>query len=211
MSDRFYCYFPPGSCFAYSDTICKHGCKVKEAIAADARLATALPRYQPDGERLAWVAQLLANWCHLRHTPPAERRLALVLGISLLSTIVSLYLPLLSRDFVEQQFIRYTYPREGGTSDEERMADVFGIHTRCDDEAQQRQVTTQQFHERFLFHWRSFCLDDRKLNWLETCGAPPFELSINGPVGSSSRPHSQTRQEDEISRRDAEVAEWTVW
>ena len=52
----------------------------KEPSAADARLATALPRYQPQAERLAWVAELLQLWCQLRHTPPAERRLALVLA-----------------------------------------------------------------------------------------------------------------------------------
>jgi cobaltochelatase CobN len=52
----------------------------KELAAADARLATALQRYEPDRERLAWVAQLLSNWCRLRQTPAAERRLALVLA-----------------------------------------------------------------------------------------------------------------------------------
>jgi len=52
----------------------------KEATEADQRLATALPRYTPDPERLAWVAQLIAGWCDLRHTPTEERRLALVLA-----------------------------------------------------------------------------------------------------------------------------------
>ena len=52
----------------------------KESAQTDARLATALPRYQPDLERLAWVAQLIARWCELRQTPAAQRRLALVLA-----------------------------------------------------------------------------------------------------------------------------------
>ncbi|MFZ9850516.1 MAG: cobaltochelatase subunit CobN [Vulcanococcus sp.] len=52
----------------------------KQVVAADTRLATALQRYQPDSERLAWVAQLLANWCRLRSTATAQRRLALVLA-----------------------------------------------------------------------------------------------------------------------------------
>ena len=52
----------------------------KQVVAADTRLATALQRYVPDGDRLAWVAQLVASWCRLRATPPAERRLALVLA-----------------------------------------------------------------------------------------------------------------------------------
>ncbi len=52
----------------------------KEVSAADGRLATALPRYQPQTERLAWVAALVQRWCNLRHTPAAQRRLALVLA-----------------------------------------------------------------------------------------------------------------------------------
>ena len=52
----------------------------KEVSGADSRLATALQRYAPDAERLGWVAQLLANWCELRQTPPPQRRLALVLA-----------------------------------------------------------------------------------------------------------------------------------
>jgi len=52
----------------------------KQVFRADARLATALQRYQPDQERLAWVASLAAHWCQLRHTPARDRRLALVLA-----------------------------------------------------------------------------------------------------------------------------------
>ena len=52
----------------------------KELAGADARLATALQHVMPDCERLAWVAQLLSQWCRLRQTPAAERRLALVLA-----------------------------------------------------------------------------------------------------------------------------------
>jgi cobaltochelatase CobN len=52
----------------------------KEGDVADPRLSTALQRYQPHPERLAWVAELLRRWCELRSTPAAERRLALVLA-----------------------------------------------------------------------------------------------------------------------------------
>jgi cobaltochelatase CobN len=52
----------------------------KEVDVADPRLSTALQRYEPQPERLAWVAELLRRWCELRSTPAAERRLALVLA-----------------------------------------------------------------------------------------------------------------------------------
>ena len=52
----------------------------KEMRSADQRLGTALQHYSPDRERLSWVAELLSNWCRLRATPPARRRLALVLA-----------------------------------------------------------------------------------------------------------------------------------
>jgi cobaltochelatase CobN len=52
----------------------------KETVGASERLASALQRYQPDPERLAWIAQLCANWIRLRKTPAAERRVALVLA-----------------------------------------------------------------------------------------------------------------------------------
>ncbi|MEY3767204.1 MAG: cobaltochelatase subunit CobN [Cyanobacteriota bacterium] len=52
----------------------------KQVRSADPRLATALSHYAPDRERLAWVAQLVAGWCRLRATTPAQRRLALVLA-----------------------------------------------------------------------------------------------------------------------------------
>ncbi|MEN9542262.1 MAG: cobaltochelatase subunit CobN [Cyanobacteriota bacterium] len=52
----------------------------KEVDVADPRLSTALQRYQPQPERLAWVAELLRRWCELRSTPADERRLALVLA-----------------------------------------------------------------------------------------------------------------------------------
>ena len=52
----------------------------KEMVGASERLASALQRYQPDPERLAWIAQLSANWIRLRQTPAAERRIALVLA-----------------------------------------------------------------------------------------------------------------------------------
>ena len=52
----------------------------KQARVADPRLATALQRYEPDGERLDWIAALVARWCALRATAPSQRRLALVLA-----------------------------------------------------------------------------------------------------------------------------------
>jgi cobaltochelatase CobN len=52
----------------------------KEMVGASPRLASALQRYQPDPERLDWIAQLAANWIQLRQTPAAERRIALVLA-----------------------------------------------------------------------------------------------------------------------------------
>ena len=52
----------------------------KETVAASGRLAAALQSYQPDPERLAWIARLAANWIILRQTPAAQRRIALVLA-----------------------------------------------------------------------------------------------------------------------------------
>ena len=52
----------------------------KESIQASERLASALPRYLPDRERLAWIAQLTAQWIRLRQTPAAQRRVGLVLA-----------------------------------------------------------------------------------------------------------------------------------
>lgn len=52
----------------------------KEIETASPLLASALQRYRPDPERLAWIAQLCANWVALRQTPPEERRVALVLA-----------------------------------------------------------------------------------------------------------------------------------
>jgi cobaltochelatase CobN len=37
-------------------------------------------RYQPDAERVNFVAQLSRRWCALRHTPNAQKRIALVLA-----------------------------------------------------------------------------------------------------------------------------------
>jgi len=37
-------------------------------------------RYQPDDERIAFVAELAQRWCRLRHVPVAQHRLALVLA-----------------------------------------------------------------------------------------------------------------------------------
>ncbi|MEA5441065.1 cobaltochelatase subunit CobN, partial [Cyanobium gracile] len=52
----------------------------KERSSSSDTLATALHRYEPDGERLDWIAQLTAAWTGLRLTPAPERRVALVLA-----------------------------------------------------------------------------------------------------------------------------------
>ena len=52
----------------------------KETRYSSDRLASALARYEPDGERIGWVCQLVAHWIDLRQTPVQERRVALVLA-----------------------------------------------------------------------------------------------------------------------------------
>lgn len=52
----------------------------KERSSTSDALATALHRYEPDRERLDWIAQLTAAWTDLRLTPAPERRVALVLA-----------------------------------------------------------------------------------------------------------------------------------
>ncbi len=52
----------------------------KECRGASARLASGLQRLEPDRERLGWISELTANWIRLRQTPPAQRRVALVLA-----------------------------------------------------------------------------------------------------------------------------------
>ncbi len=52
----------------------------KERSSTSDTLATALHRYEPDRERLDWIAQLTAAWTDLRLTPAPERRVALVLA-----------------------------------------------------------------------------------------------------------------------------------
>ena len=52
----------------------------KETRVSSDRLASALARYEPDVERIAWVCQLVAHWIVLRQTPIQERRVALVLA-----------------------------------------------------------------------------------------------------------------------------------
>ncbi len=52
----------------------------KERSATSASLATALHRYEPDGERLDWIARLTGAWIDLRGTSAPERRVALVLA-----------------------------------------------------------------------------------------------------------------------------------
>jgi cobaltochelatase CobN len=52
----------------------------KELVRTDQRLGTALHRYQPDAERLDWIARLVRAWVELRRTEAGQRRLALVLA-----------------------------------------------------------------------------------------------------------------------------------
>ncbi|MCT0207987.1 cobaltochelatase subunit CobN [Synechococcus sp. CS-1332] len=52
----------------------------KERTSTSDTLATALHHYEPDRERLDWIAQLTAAWVSLRLTPAPERRVALVLA-----------------------------------------------------------------------------------------------------------------------------------
>jgi cobaltochelatase CobN len=52
----------------------------KETRHSSDRLASALARYEPDGERIGWVCQLVAHWIDLRQTLVQERRVALVLA-----------------------------------------------------------------------------------------------------------------------------------
>ena len=52
----------------------------KELTGTDPRLTTALHRYEPDPDRLDWIARLVAAWVELRQTRPGRRRLALVLA-----------------------------------------------------------------------------------------------------------------------------------
>ena len=52
----------------------------KEVSGRSDPLASALHRYQPDPERLQWIAELCGRWIDLRHTPAGQRRVALVLA-----------------------------------------------------------------------------------------------------------------------------------
>ncbi|MGB5136374.1 MAG: cobaltochelatase subunit CobN [Prochlorococcaceae cyanobacterium] len=52
----------------------------KECRSASERLASALPRLEPDRQRLDWISELTANWIRLRRTPAGRRRVALVLA-----------------------------------------------------------------------------------------------------------------------------------
>ncbi|MFO7628117.1 MAG: cobaltochelatase subunit CobN, partial [Prochlorococcaceae cyanobacterium] len=52
----------------------------KELAGASEQLASALHRYQPEPQRLAWIACLAANWARLRATAAADRCVALVLA-----------------------------------------------------------------------------------------------------------------------------------
>ncbi len=52
----------------------------KNTLAHDTALQTEVVRYQPRPDRVAHVAALASNWARLRYTPPAERRVAILLA-----------------------------------------------------------------------------------------------------------------------------------
>jgi len=52
----------------------------KEQRQTSERLVSALAHYEPDPERLGWIAKLTAQWIRLRQTPAEERHVALVLA-----------------------------------------------------------------------------------------------------------------------------------
>ncbi|MGF1521609.1 MAG: cobaltochelatase subunit CobN [Leptolyngbyaceae cyanobacterium] len=52
----------------------------KTAAARNERLETNVVTYEPVGDRINFVADLAASWIRLRQTPPARRRIALVLA-----------------------------------------------------------------------------------------------------------------------------------
>ncbi len=52
----------------------------KQEAVEDERLGARLMRYQPVPDRIAFTAALAAAWARLRRTPPAERKVALVLS-----------------------------------------------------------------------------------------------------------------------------------
>ncbi|NBC33443.1 MAG: cobaltochelatase subunit CobN [Alphaproteobacteria bacterium] len=52
----------------------------KQADRFDPATETAIVRFKPKADRIAFVAALAANWSRLRRTPPAEKRVALILA-----------------------------------------------------------------------------------------------------------------------------------
>lgn len=60
--------------------ICTRAISFKGALRRSERTQIDLVRYQPEPERLRFVAELARRWVHLRRTPPAARRVALVLA-----------------------------------------------------------------------------------------------------------------------------------
>ena len=52
----------------------------KEAVAQDASAVGELRRYAPDTEQVNSLAGLAARYARLRHTPPSERKIAIVLS-----------------------------------------------------------------------------------------------------------------------------------
>ena len=52
----------------------------KAARQFDKRIETEVMGYEPAADRIAFTADLAANWAKLRHTPPAQRNIALILA-----------------------------------------------------------------------------------------------------------------------------------
>ncbi|WP_038034484.1 cobaltochelatase subunit CobN [Thermopetrobacter sp. TC1] len=60
--------------------IITRACSFKRQNAFDEATQCALIRYEPDEERIRFVATLAARWVRLRRTPPEARRIALILA-----------------------------------------------------------------------------------------------------------------------------------
>ena len=54
--------------------------KAAQATAAPSPLQTDVVLYEPQGDRVQFVADLAARWLHLRRTPPKDRKIALILA-----------------------------------------------------------------------------------------------------------------------------------
>ena len=52
----------------------------KDPASRDTAVEADIVTYRPVPDRIQFVAELAANWARLRKTPPAERRVALILA-----------------------------------------------------------------------------------------------------------------------------------